>query len=176
MYLAVLHRKTPAKKVDLNEVLKKIRHRLKRTLEEEKVCLKLKEPLPFMKAHNSLVYQLFYNLITNSIKFRRHDVHTIIQVGCILKDKDMVFYVKDNGIGIAPDKQQEVFDLFKKLHANTEYNGFGIGLATCKKIVHHYKGKLWLQSTTGEETTAYFTLPDAIVNQQKISSNGIHYT
>jgi len=148
-FSTILHKKTPSKEVDLNEVLTKIRHRHRRTLEEEKACLKIKETLPLLQAHYSLVYQLFYNLITNSIKFRKQDVPTSIEVGCQLKEKERIFYVKDNGIGIAPEKQKEVFDLFTKLHANTEYNGFGIGLATCKKIVHHYKGKLWLKSTSG---------------------------
>jgi len=170
-FSTILHRKTPTAKIDLNEILTKIRHRLKRTLEEEKVSLKIDETLPSVQAHNSIVYQLFYNLITNSIKFRKPDVPSIIEIGYQLKDKERVFYVKDNGIGIVPEKQKEVFDLFKKLHANTEYNGFGIGLATCKKIVHHYKGKLWLQSIVGEETTVYFTLPDAKLFYQNVVSN-----
>jgi len=174
-FSTILHKKTPAQKIDLNEVLTKIRHRLKRTLEEEKVSLEIEESLPVLKAHTSLVYQLYYNLITNSIKFKRKDVQTVIQVGCILKDKEMEFYVKDNGIGIAPEKQREVFDLFKKLYANTEYNGFGIGLATCQKIVHYYKGRLRLKSKVGKETTIYFTLPRTTIsikpNSKKVTLN-----
>jgi len=161
-FSTILHKKTPIEKIALSEVLKKIRHRLKVTLEQEKVSFKIKKPLPLLQAHTSLVYQLFHNLITNSIKFKKQETRTVIEVGCFPKEKQTVFYVKDNGIGITPEKQKEVFDLFKKLHANTVYNGFGIGLAMCKKIVHYYKGKLWLKSTVGKETIVYFTLPNAV--------------
>lgn len=170
-FSTILHRKTPSNEVDLNEVLTKIRHRLRRTLEDEKVCLNIEETLPIVQAHNSLIYQLFYNLIANSIKFSKPDVPSIIEVGSQLKNKERVFYVKDNGIGIAAERQNEVFDLFTKLYANTEYNGFGIGLATCKKIVHHYKGKLWLKSTIGEKTSVYFTLPEVMIAKDEYHTN-----
>ncbi len=161
-FSTIIHKQTPAQKIELNNVLNNILLKIKPVLKKEKICLSIDEHLPTIEAHFSLMYQLWHNLISNSIKFSKPDEVNFIHIGYLIKEEDLIFYVKDKGIGIPVEKQKEVFDLFKKVYANTEYNGFGIGLATCKKIVHYYEGKLWLDSTYGESTIAYFTLPKAV--------------
>ncbi|MEL6923727.1 MAG: ATP-binding protein [Bacteroidota bacterium] len=103
--------------------------------------------------------QLFQNLIANGLKFQRKDVTPQIAVGCEEHADHYLVSVADNGVGIPEEAQDRVFAIFERAHAKTEYEGTGIGLATCKKIVEHLGGRIWLESTLGQGTTFFFTLP-----------------
>lgn len=118
--------------------------------------------LPVIDAHNALITQLFQNLISNGLKYNENEC-PIVQIGFEEKNEEVIFFVKDNGIGIPPQYQQEIFKMFRRLHTAEQYEGSGIGLAFCKKIVENYNGDIWLQSETGKGTTFFFTLPDAKV-------------
>ena len=98
------------------------------------------------------------NLISNAIKFRKKDTPSIIKIASKDIGTHYQLSISDNGIGIAPKYQQEIFSIFKKLHNGTDYQGNGIGLATCQKIVHQHKGKIWVDSKEGEGATFYFTI------------------
>jgi light-regulated signal transduction histidine kinase (bacteriophytochrome) len=106
-----------------------------------------------------LITQLFQNLINNGIKYNKNEQPTIIVNADCNKSGDCVFSVKDNGIGIDEKYQQDVFGMFRRLHSSAEYEGSGIGLAFCNRIVETYGGKMWLESKVGEGSTFYFTLP-----------------
>ena len=101
--------------------------------------------------------QLLQNLIANGIKFRGQ-CPPQIHVSAQRAEGQWRFSVRDNGIGIEPRYSEQIFVIFRRLHARQKYEGTGIGLAICKKIAEHHGGKIWLDSKPGEGTTFYFTL------------------
>lgn len=127
------------------------------------------EGLPTIKGNEVELRLLFQNLITNGIKFRNPETQPKINIACkevydnndaIKKDqKSWVFSVTDNGIGIAKEYQDRVFAIFQRLHSRLEYEGSGIGLAHCKKIVEAHSGKIWFTSEKGKGTTFCFSIP-----------------
>jgi light-regulated signal transduction histidine kinase (bacteriophytochrome) len=102
---------------------------------------------------------LFQNLLSNALKFHR-DEPPIAHVSATKEGGFWRFAVQDNGIGIAPEYQEQIFVIFKRLHSNKAYEGTGIGLAVCKKIVERHGGRIWLESVPGQGTTFYFTLQE----------------
>ncbi len=118
--------------------------------------------LPTLKAHRTDLKQLFSNLITNAIKYRHPAVAPQVTISVITTGDCYQFSVQDNGIGIGPQHYDRVFQLFQRLHGRNEFPGTGIGLATCKKVVEIYGGRIWIDSTPGGGTTFFFTLPQHI--------------
>ena len=106
----------------------------------------------------SKMIQLFQNLISNAIKFKGES-DPIIKIDCKEENDNYIISIKDNGIGIAPENHEKVFEMFKRLHTREEYEGTGIGLATCKKIVQKYGGEIWIESSLGIGTTFFFSMP-----------------
>jgi signal transduction histidine kinase len=144
-----------------------------RAIMETRQASILLEKTPIIQAHRSLIVMLMQNLITNGIKYNNTQ-DPQIKIGHFknIKNED-VFYVQDNGIGIAQKYQEEVFKMFRRLHTKDTYEGTGIGLAFVKRIINHYKGCIWFESTEGAGTTFFFTLPDA-TNVQLHSLDLIH--
>ncbi|MCE5266494.1 MAG: PAS domain S-box protein [Planctomycetaceae bacterium] len=114
--------------------------------------------LPAVHADASQLGQLFQNLLGNALKFRSQAPPKIHVDACREGDY-WRFSVRDNGIGIDPKFQGQVFDVFRRLHAGTRYEGTGIGLAICKKIVESHGGRIWVESELGQGATFNFTLP-----------------
>ena len=116
------------------------------------------EPLPTVMAHSSLVSQLLRNLIGNAIKFRR-DGLAHVHVSAQQTNREWVFSVKDDGIGIELQFADRIFSIFQRLHTRDEYPGTGIGLAVCKKAVDRLGGRIWVDSDPGGGSIFYFTVP-----------------
>ena len=115
--------------------------------------------LPTIVCEKSQIAMLFYNLINNALKFNNkpNPVVKVSSESC--DDPEMhQFFVSDNGIGIDPKHKTKIFEIFKRLHDKDEYEGTGIGLALCRKIVDRHGGKIWVDSEVGEGTTFHFTL------------------
>ncbi|WOK08843.1 ATP-binding protein [Imperialibacter roseus] len=102
--------------------------------------------------------QLFQNLISNAIKFRSPTVKPVIEVSVKERSDFYEFLIKDNGIGIDKDNLDKIFIIFKRAHSDTAYQGTGIGLAFCKKIVELHGGKIWVESKAGSGSSFYFTI------------------
>jgi signal transduction histidine kinase len=115
-------------------------------------------PLPRLSADAKLLGLLFQHLILNAIKFRG-DQPLAIHVSAEKQMGEWHFMVRDNGIGIEPQYADRIFTLFQRLNPRENYSGTGIGLAICKKIVHHHGGRIWVESQPGDGATFHFTLP-----------------
>jgi len=113
------------------------------------------------------INMLFMNLITNAIKFNESE-NPIIDISCLEDDTHYTFSIKDNGIGIAPAFQEKIFVLFKRLNNSHKYEGTGIGLSLCKKIIHQHGGTIHLESQEGQGTCFYFKIAKNL-NQQNQS-------
>ena len=127
------------------------------------------ENLPVIKAHRTQLIQLFQNLVSNGVKFKG-DKDPIVIVDCDKKGDNFIFSVKDNGIGIAKENHKKVFEMFKRLNPKEEYEGTGIGLATCKRIVDSWDGDIWVESIEGEGSTFFFSYPCPIKELNKSES------
>jgi len=101
---------------------------------------------------------VFHNLISNGLKFNNNEFPKI-EILCDESTDFWKFFIKDNGIGIAPEYLNQIFGVFKKLHNRTEYEGSGIGLSLCKKIVLNHGGEIWIESEEGKGSTFIFTIP-----------------
>ncbi len=109
-------------------------------------------------AHPTYIYQVFQNLIKNALKFRKKNIKCEIKIAYKELETHHQFSIADNGIGIEEKNFNKIFQLFSKLHHRKKYEGTGIGLSVCKKIIELHEGKIWLESTFGEGTTFYFTI------------------
>jgi light-regulated signal transduction histidine kinase (bacteriophytochrome) len=114
--------------------------------------------LPVVRAEFTLITSLFQNLLSNAIKFRG-DKPPQIGVSAAREDGSWLFSVTDNGIGIEPEFADRIFIIFQRLHDRASYAGTGIGLAMCRKIVEHYGGKMWLDTSFRGGSRFCFTLP-----------------
>jgi light-regulated signal transduction histidine kinase (bacteriophytochrome) len=103
--------------------------------------------------------QLFQNLIGNALKYRHKDRPPQVQVSATRTNGEWQFAVRDNGIGIDPKHFGQIFGIFQRLHTREEYEGTGIGLALCQKIVTRHGGRIWVESKPGEGAIFSFTLP-----------------
>lgn len=114
--------------------------------------------LPRICADKMRITQLFQNLISNAIKFKKPGDSIHIEVTASENPDEWIFSVKDNGIGIEKEHQERIFVIFQRLHTRDEYPGTGIGLAICKKIVEKHRGRIWVDSQPDHGAAFYFSI------------------
>lgn len=140
-----------------SEALEQALFNLRAAIEESGVALTY-DPMPTVMADPSQLSRLFQNLIGNAVKFRSKEPLKI-HVSAEQKGNEWVFSVNDNGIGINPKDFERIFIVFQRLHNVEEYEGTGIGLSICKKIVERHGGRIWVESEIGKGSTFHFTIP-----------------
>lgn len=156
-YSRVTTRVAPLVPVDANQIMNKVLLDLQEQIKERHAKITV-DSLPTVMADGIQLYQVFQNLIGNAIKFCKQN--PIIHIQCKEEPHEWLFLVKDNGIGIEPEYHEQIFVIFHTLQSQKEYQGTGIGLATCKKIIDRHKGRIWVISDgVGKGSTFYFTIP-----------------
>jgi light-regulated signal transduction histidine kinase (bacteriophytochrome) len=119
------------------------------------------DQLPEVVADSTQLTQLLQNLIGNAIKYNGNPIPQV-HISSELRDASWVFSVRDNGIGIEPQYFEQIFGVFKRLHSMDTYRGTGIGLAICKRIVDRMSGEIWVESSPGEGSTFFFSVPNPV--------------
>ncbi|WP_452224798.1 YfiR/HmsC family protein [Lacinutrix chionoecetis] len=149
--------------VNCNTIIDTLQHDLKHVIDRTNTKI-IVNSLPVVSGAALELRLLFQNLISNGIKFTKKETKPVITIDCNeTTDKNLgeywQFSIKDNGIGIPEKHKERIFSIFQRLHSREEYEGTGIGLAHCKKIVEAHGGRIWLESVEGKGTTFYFTIP-----------------
>jgi PAS domain S-box-containing protein len=160
-YSRLTTRAKPLEWVDLNKVIEDLKKlELATVLDETRGAIHVPKPLPSIQADLSQMHQLFQNLIGNGLKFHKEGIPPEIIIRAYEVENNMIrIEVEDNGIGIDEKYHGQLFTMFKRLHSREQYEGTGIGLASCKKIVERHGGNIGIKSSLGTGSTFWFTLP-----------------
>ncbi|MEZ4775145.1 MAG: ATP-binding protein [Bacteroidia bacterium] len=145
--------------VDGNEIIRNVLADLAFSISESNATFDL-SPMPIFNGYKTELALLFQNLIANALKFRKEGTAPHIKISAQKVSSDYLFTIQDNGIGIEEKYLSKIFEIFQRLNARSKYEGTGIGLAHCAKIVDLHGGKIWVESIPGEGSTFYFTIPD----------------
>jgi len=144
--------------VDANNELRRVLDNLAIFIAERQAQITF-DDLPVFSGNPVQYIRLMQNLISNAVKYQLDGNIAKVHVGITDEGKNWKFSVEDNGIGIADESVDQIFEPFRRLHAWEEYNGTGIGLSVCKKIVENHGGKIWAASKLGKGSIIYFTIP-----------------
>ena len=143
-------------KTDMNVILGETIVNLKGTIVDS-LAVVTNDELPILTVDTSQISRLLQNLISNAIKYRSDEIPHI-HIASFDETEYFKFCVSDNGIGIAPEYFNRIFEIFERLHAKDKYGGTGIGLAICKRIIQRHKGEIWVESEEGKGSKFYFTI------------------
>lgn len=156
--------------IELTDLVNSVLITLKSTIQESGAIVTTHQ-LPKIYSVSSLLFVILKNLIENGIKYNQSEVPRI-NIHCEISPNAYLISVRDNGIGIDPEYQVKIFELFARLHDRSQYQGSGLGLAICQKIIHQLQGKLWVESCPNQGSTFYISLPkNQITPLQKAEQN-----
>lgn len=154
------------KGVDLNRTLQQVLKYLQAAIAESGAEVVSPDPLPIVRGDPTQLYQLFFNLVHNAMKF--HSGQPRVEVRGERNGAEWIIRVSDNGVGIESQYYATIFEPFRRLHGR-EVPGSGIGLALCKRVVENHKGRIWVESSPGQGSTFYVALP--VVAEAASSAN-----
>lgn len=149
-----LHKET----VNMENMVMEVKNHVLRASENNKVTLTIENLLP-IAADETLLKSVWMNFISNAVKYHRNGVPTIIHVASRQEGDDIIYSVKDNGIGFDMKYYKKIFKPFSRLHSSNDYKGTGAGLAICQRIVKRHGGNVWAESAVNEGSTFFFSLP-----------------
>jgi two-component system, chemotaxis family, sensor kinase Cph1 len=144
-------------KIDLNDTLMLAVQNLQENLQQSGGEI-VSSKLPIIHANSVHFLQLLQNIVGNGLKYNQ-DEKPIVTIKHKELNNQHILSIHDNGIGIAPQYHDQIFEMFKRLHTKEEYKGTGIGLAICKKIVGSFNGKIWIESEVGKGSTFFISVP-----------------
>lgn len=146
--------------VDLDLLLGEVLSDLEPTIAERGVEVR-RSSLGTVRGHRPLLGQLLQNLLDNAVKFTRSEGEPLVTIDAVHKQGGVELAVRDNGIGIDPGSRADVFAVFARLNSDDDFQGSGIGLATCAKVVQHHEGRIWIEDGIDGGTAVCVWLPDA---------------
>jgi len=152
------HHQMKPSDINMGELAKVVFEELKSIVPEQTLLLDIKT-LPPARGDQSMIRQVFVNLLSNSIKFTRPKGAGVIEIGCIVKENQNIYCVKDNGVGFDMRFAGELFGVFQRHRTVDEFEGTGVGLAIVQRIIHRHGGQVWAEGEVGKGATFYFTLP-----------------
>ena len=142
---------------NLNIILEMALDNLSEPIRNTKADIKVEQIMPDLRGNRAQLIQLFQQLISNSLKFKTEE-NPVIEITVKARQNDFIFSVYDNGIGVQEDDKHKLFSLFKRGHSG-KYEGIGMGLSICKKIVENHGGAIWIDDSAVTGMRIYFTLP-----------------
>jgi PAS domain S-box-containing protein len=144
--------------IDTVDLVRQVLGTLQSDLEGRQVEIEI-EDLPDCQGDPILLKQVWMNLLENALKFTREREVARIEIGCEVKGKEQVYFVKDNGVGFDMQYAHKLFGVFQRLHRSDKFEGTGVGLAIVQRIVHRHGGRVWTEAKTNVGATFVFTLP-----------------
>jgi len=143
---------------DMNDLVKEVLEEIKPDLENREIIWSVQE-LPKVLGDHSLLKQVWLNLLDNAVKYTRNEKSAEISISCTEDQENIVFFVRDNGVGFDMKYAHKLFGVFQRLHSQSEFEGTGIGLANVQRIVHKHNGRVWAEAEPGIGATFFFSLP-----------------
>ncbi len=157
-YALLENEKISFESLDLNQLVAEVKNDLHDAIKRTNATL-TSTVLPTLSANAAQLKRLFQNLISNALKYHAPNRTPYIDISAEKKQGYWLFSIRDNGIGIAEENQAKIFQVFQKLHSSREYEGTGIGLASCQRIIENHQGEIGVRSILGEGSTFYFSIP-----------------
>jgi light-regulated signal transduction histidine kinase (bacteriophytochrome) len=144
--------------VDMNALVQECLREMQPDLERRRIEWEVL-PLPPAPGDHNLLRQVWVNLLANAVKYTRPRDPAKIHVAAARQDNEIIFYVRDNGVGFDMSYADKLFGVFQRLHSESEFEGTGIGLANVRRIVQRHGGRTWAEAKEGEGAKVYFSLP-----------------
>ena len=144
--------------LDIGGLIREVWEDLRALSPNRHLTLKIAE-LPQCKGDRGLIKQVLVNILSNAVKFTKGREEALIEAGGYNKDGEIVYYIRDNGIGFDMQYHDKLFGIFQRLHSAADYEGTGVGLSIVQRIIHRHGGRVWAESEPDKGATFYFTLP-----------------
>lgn len=155
--------------VSMEKIVKEVMEEIALTMPVADAEIVIHE-LPKAYCDNSMLKQVWANLISNAIKYSQKKPQPKVEIGGIQKNGELIYFVKDNGAGFNMAHYNKLFSIFQRLHSESEFNGTGIGLAVVKRIIERHDGRIWAESEVGKGSEFYFTLKPNENENYEVSS------
>ncbi len=147
------------KALDMNAIIESVRVNLLQEVSEREIAWRV-APLPLIQGDAGLIRILWENLIGNAVKYTQTRKKAIIEIGILASAETPIFFIRDNGVGFAPEYKKQLFKVFERLHKSDDFEGSGVGLTTVKRIVERHSGEIWADGEVDKGATFYFSLGD----------------
>lgn len=144
---------------NMKEMVEVILRELSETYDSNRVQINIDKNMPDAFCDNAMTRQVWTNFISNAIKYSSKKEKPVIEIGGSVQDKEVVYFVKDNGAGFDMKNYDKLFAAFSRLHGSHEFSGNGLGLNIVKRIIERHYGRVWAEGKPNEGATFYFSLP-----------------